>query len=751
MLPLVPQAAPSVAEPALPDAKGYQGAPDEKELAKRFKKRLKFFSEQMKRDHVPRWKKNREYVDGTEGDDGERGLVRVNLTASVVNTIQPNIYAKAPEASVQPQEQLTPTDYEGLKRFSRTLELALNRYAVRDSFLKARGKEAVRSSLTCTTGWLKVIYQRDVREDPLVRNRINDAQDNIQRIERLAQETQDEAQCADYEAKLAELRNMVQGLQSQLEVVQSDGIVIDNVLPEHIVILDNSVRTIDEYAQAGAIAHGVFMTVGAYKAQFRDAQPPKDATRFGQDGASEDEQHAGRKVNIDPDDELVLVWEIWSKDDLTVYTLCDGADEFCRAPYQPQTLGRQWYPLFPLQLWRVTGKLYPRSLVDNLRELVDEYNTRRTNAAEHRRKNIPVRLINKSSGIGDDEIARINGRGIDTDIIGVSADPNSPLQNQLGHLPEIPYNPAMYDTSDILRDIEMVSGAQDASRGGVNQAKTATEAEIMAMGMQSRTADQLDAIEDWLTNILEYAAQLLLLNKSEVDIKRAFGPEAVWPQLQRKDVFEMVTVTIRAGSTAKPNKMRERDQWLQFLPQLQQAISMIGELRTAGNDELADGMVKMVDETLRRFDERMSVNEFLPQPEEGEEDPRDMLKAATAKIEQMVAEAQKALDERERAVRDGETALNLERVKFDADKTVAANEASIAAREVQLTAKEQAANVIREVTKIVDRYSQTVNQALQKVEASELPGDEALVTEVEAVVAPALDAIEQSHGGAPML
>ena len=750
------------AAPTSADGQGYQSSDEEKALAKRFKKRIKFFRGKM-RGKALRWKQNREYVDGTQEEDGDSGQVRVNLMASVVNTIQPNIYAKAPEVSVTPQERLTQNYPPAVKGFARTLELALNRFAIRDTMLKARGKEAVRSSLTCTTGWVKAVYQRDIREDPLIRNRINDAQENVARLEALLQETQDEAQCSEYEAKVAEIRTLIQAMQKQVDVVHADGLVIDGVKPEMMLIMDESVTTIDEYAQASAIAHGVFMTADSYK-ELYGAAPPKEATKYNAsaqaqaDGTEVEDtaaQAATRNPGIDDDDALVLVWEVWSKADQTIFTLCDGVEEFCKAPYQPVTLGTQWYGFFPLQLWRVTSMLYARALVDNLRELVDEYNTRRTNAAEHRRKNLPVRMFNKASSITEDELKQINGRGATTDIIGVTADPQSPLQNLLGSLPGIPYDPAMYDTSDILRDIEMVSGAQDASRGGVNQAKTATEAEIMAMGMQSRTAEQLDTIEDWLTQILVYCAQLLLLNKPADEIKRAFGDEAVWPELPptKKELLEMVSVTIRAGSTAKPNKMRERDQWLQFLPQLQQALGQIAELRETGNEEMADAMVQVLDETLRRFDERLSIKDFIPGmdgDEPGQEGApgagvQRQMKAAQAKLQEMMAEAQKVLDQREQQVKAGEdqlfreqTQLEVQKIGFKADQTVAKGEAANAARAQQLNAKELADDTVRRVTEIVDSYAEKARAAVAAGQPVPEGDGPAMVDDVHAVVGPAV-------------
>lgn len=709
--------------PVGPDGKPIAQEPQADEQLKahgeRLRKRIKYFYAQQK-ERAERWQQNRKFVNGEEGDDGEKGLVRVNLAASVVNTIQPNIYAKAPEVSVQPEERVDPGEYQNIRAFSKTLELALNRYAIRGTQLKARGKEAVRASLTCTTGWVKVIFQRDKREDPLIRNRINDTQDNIQRIEQLLRETKDEGVGASYQANLVELRQQIAALEGQVEIVAREGLVIDGVQPEHVLILDASIKTIDEYAQASAIAHGVYMTVRAYKSQFGGEEPPKKATRYSNGEA--DEPTTDTKEGMDPDDELVLVWEVWSKDDLTVYTQCAGASEYCREPYQPETLGDQWYPLFPLQLWRVNGYLYARTLVDNVRELIDEYNTRRTVAAEHRRKNKPVRLINKGAAITDADITRINERTTGTDIIAIEADPDKPLQNQLGHLPEIPYNRDMYDTTDILRDVEMVSGAQDASRGGVNQAKTATEAEIMAMGMQSRTSEQLDSIEDWLTAILQYCAQLLLQNLPPETVKAQFGESAVWPALSKKELFEQVMVQIRAGSTSKPNKMRERDQWLQFLPQMQEAVMRVAELQAAGQQDLADSIIKLLDETLRRFDERLSIEEFLPGQEEGEDGQpnsqkllqmvQQKVKELTQQAEEALAQQREELEKQQAALTERETTLRIEEIEQAAAKEVAGIRSQYDEALRKVKDREAAAAVTERVQAMLQQHEQRVQQML---------------------------------------
>jgi hypothetical protein len=170
-----------------------------------------------------------------------------------------------------------------------------------------------------------------------------------------------------------------------------------------------------------------------------------------------------------------------------------------------------------------------------------------------------------------------------------------------------------------MMGFELVSGAQDASAGSVQQAKTATEAEIMAQGAISRRSEMLDIIEDWLTDIANYAAQILLMVLSKEQVIEVVGDSASWPEmLPKEQVFKLVNISIRAGSTAKPNKIRERDQWIQLAPQLTNSILQIAQFRQQGMTDIAEALRKILDESLKRFDERFTVDMFLPQQEQAQ-------------------------------------------------------------------------------------------------------------------------------------
>lgn len=72
--------------------------------AQRLLARIKHF-DGLQKSRREAWKKARTYVDGNPNGDGSAGLVRVNLIGSFVETLQANIYAKAPEIAAAPEDR----------------------------------------------------------------------------------------------------------------------------------------------------------------------------------------------------------------------------------------------------------------------------------------------------------------------------------------------------------------------------------------------------------------------------------------------------------------------------------------------------------------------------------------------------------------------------------------------------------------------------------------------------------------------
>lgn len=144
-----------------------------------------------------------------------------------------------------------------------------------------------------------------------------------------------------------------------------------------------------------------------------------------------------------------------------------------------------------------------------------------------------------------------------------------------------------------------------------------------------------DQVEDWLQEISQYASQILLQEMTAAQVERMMGapeiapmagavlaPTYDWPELTKEDVFGMVELRIRAGTTGAPDKLEQQEAWGKMLPVMQQLISQIIQMQSAGIDPAP--VQALLRETVARFDERMDVDEFIPQMPQPQMMPPEM-------------------------------------------------------------------------------------------------------------------------------
>jgi hypothetical protein len=552
----------------------------------------------------------RRYVRGVqhlaEGEKPDEDEVRANLILGILQTLVPLYYAKDPEIDVSPEEQVEDQSYGALQKFCATLTVVLNRMLIRDGALKRRITRTIPSAMTAGVAWIKLTYQRDYWQDPLAKNRLNDAQDNLAQLRTLTERI--ERGDADTQAEEARLEQQIAALEAQVDVIRSEGLVLDFVRDDDVLILDDGLTTFSEYPQADEIAHQIWMTCERFEERF--GKKPS-GTRYGDkrdksEGEPKGAGHRGKRP------QFVRVFEIWSRRDMTIYTMEFGARDWARPPYRPARTGRRWYPFFALFWNELDGQFHPVSDVEQWTGLADEYNAMRTQLAQARRDNKSGFVYRLGGALTDDDVQNIANRP-SSGMVGVhTTGSQSPLKDELVPYPTTVIDATAYDTTPVLRDFEQTSGASDASRAAIQKAKTATEAEIQALGMQSRTAYRQDTIEDLIGEMAVHAAQVLLHELTPEQVARVAGPGYVWPSTPSDDVSDLVQVRIKAGSTGKPNRHQEREAWVQIAPQIVQFIDKVLAYRQAGLNEQAEGVIEMLRETLRRFDERIDIGQFFP-------------------------------------------------------------------------------------------------------------------------------------------
>ncbi len=608
------------------DLPGLREPPQENDpLAEKWHRRL----EDAKR-HYKRWHRriryNRKLVQGVdrkaEPESPEYNKLRANLIQGTVTAMLPNIYAKNPEISVSATHSA-----EELKLFCRTVEKVVNRYLERAD-LKSRGKSAVRACMTCGIGALKVTWQQDIRRDPVIEQRIQDAQDNVVQVERLLMELNDPQARKPHEEVKAELEQTLAALRDKVEVVAGEGIAIDHVLTENLLV-DPAVQEFWDYRNADWIAQVCPMRKA-------DAEALYGFRLDGVSRFSDDPEEYSRRMREQgmrqqtEEDTQVLVYEIWDRATQRVYTLAEGCRWWLREPFSPEAVGERWFPFFLLPYQTVDGTFAGPSLVDLLEKLQVEHNETRDKFNEHRK------LVKPGYIASADVAPRTVNRFVDAvmgEVTVLEGVANMPLNQLIVPKQHPPVDAAVYDTSGVRYDWEQVSGLQDAARSTVVQPKTATEASIMQQSLSGRVAEFRDQVEDFMQDLAQYTAQVLLLTVGEEQVARIMGPNVTsvsvdpatglpsvevvsrnydWRRLSREEAFSLLDVRIRAGSTGAPDKQEEQENWLKMLQVVQPLQQTVIQMQAQGLD--ASVFINLIKETINRFDDGLDLDDFIPKP-----------------------------------------------------------------------------------------------------------------------------------------
>ncbi len=551
--------------------------------------------------------------------------LRANLIHGTISAVLPNVYARNPEISTTPTHSGA-----DIKLFCKTLEKVTNR-ALEHAQLKNRAKSTVRAALTCSFGILKVMYQREPSKDAYIQGRINDAQENLLAIEDLARDLQDDDQ-HHHDVKRAELEELIKSLQEQSEVQSAEGLVIDRVLTENLLI-DPSICEFWDYTDADWICQIIPMKRGQAEALYKKNLANAKIYQPGQGEPSHKkakrlasmQMNAGSGLVID--DQQIAVLEIWDRATQRVYTMVEGATEWLREPYSPPRAGERWYPFFLLPYQVVDGQFVGPSLVDLTERLQDEHNEARDRFNQHRDLCIPGWVA--SADINEKTIKKhSDSRFGEITIVDTEGRPLNQVIIPRGH-PKI--DPIVYDTSAVRYDWEQVTGLQDAARSTVVRPKTATEANILQRALSGRVFEFKDQIEDWLQEIAQYSAQVLLQELTKEQVERYMGPPSTkttmvngelvmtiektydWPELTKDRIFDMVDLRIRAGTTGAPDGIEDKESWLKVLPMITNLSIQMQNLQVRGMDY--EHIRNLLQETLLRYDDRIDSNLFIPNVE----------------------------------------------------------------------------------------------------------------------------------------
>ena len=474
-----------------------------------------------------------------------------------------------------------------LDSVGKTLELVLD-YALDEQqpSFKAQAKQVVRRATTCGVGYFKLAYQRTLKKRPDIEAKLADITDRLATIERLQADIAD-GEKDENSAEAEELRQALNGLKSEPDVVVREGLVFDFPAATRVIPLGPCRQLAAGFPGAWGVAEEFAMSCDEIK------------ETYGVDiGSNYTGYTPGKNGGFDRQDgenKRALIWEIYHRKDGLLYRVCDGYPDFLEEP-APPPLGylEAFFPFFPLVFNQVEDEeeLFPESDVRLLRNIQKEINRKREAVRQHRIASRPLYLARKGAVESEEEAINLGGHAAHDVVQLQGLEQNEDVGKVFQPFPKVGVDPNLYETGTDLTDMQLVVGAQEANLGGTS-GDSATETSIAEGSRMTSIASNVDDLDDCLSAVGRAAGQVLLREMSQETVAQIAGPGAVWPELSAQQLAEEVFIEIEAGSSGRPNRDRELAAFERVAPFLLQTPGINPEWLARTQIKLLDARVDL--------------------------------------------------------------------------------------------------------------------------------------------------------------
>lgn len=519
-----------------------------------------------------------------------------NLQMAAQNQMPPDPTSAAILNEIQEAKQYD----QMIDKLGKTLELLFEYYTGENNpNFKQEMKQCVRRAKTCGVAYLEIGYQRVLEESPEIIRQIDDMTQQISLVETKLQD-QIDAVIGEGDPELDEMKSMMEDLQNAKMIIAREGLTFN--FPKSLnVIPHRACRQLRGFVSADYITHEFDLTPEqieqvykvdvrtCYKA-YRNGQPVTagvdsssvntDTDMTDYDRGSSDSSRTNSRGGT------ARVWAVQSRRTGQFFTLVEGWPDFVKEPEAPELQVNGFYTIFPLTFNDVEDEkaIFPMSDVHYLKHPQREYNNARQGLREHRVANRPKYFTRKGM-LEDDEKDNLRTAPAHTvfELNALDGDINQAIQ---AHKP-VAIDPALYDTNAIMKDIMFGVGTQEPDMGQTGDS-TATASSISENSRNTTLASNVDDLDEFLTDVSRASGQVMLMNVDQATAIKIAGPGAVWPQLDPTQITEELFLTIKAGSSGRPNKAADLANMERGMPYLVQLGGVSGTVLASKYADLLD-------------------------------------------------------------------------------------------------------------------------------------------------------------------
>lgn len=513
----------------------------------------------------------------------------------------------ATQATLEMQEaqQLLQDYQEGMRRrnmldkMAKTLEIVWDHQTgEQQPPFKKSMKQLVRRTLTTGCGYLKLGYHRFREYGPADTAKVNDFSEQIRALEAQLATLQDEDKDPPEEdsVALAELQDAMRKVQEDAEAFIREGLDL-NFPKSTAIIPDPACYQLDGFVGARWVAEEFLLT----PKEVREVYGKDIEKAFTAHMASGEEFKQEDLVRFEEDgkepDQRALVWEIWDKHLGQMFTVCLGHPEFLEEPQTPKVYLERFWPWFALTFNGLEDEeeLFPPSDVRLMRDMQQEHNLMRQRLREHRDAARPG-YVSPRGRLEDGDKQALENRKAHQVVELNGLQEQDDIRRILQPIPSNPIDPNQYEVGSLQDDIYKVVGTQEAVLGGASGA-TATETSIAESSRLSAIGNAVDELDDFLTEVAKSSSHLLLSEMSRDTALEIAGRGGVWPELSGAEVAKDLWLEIRAGSSGRPNKAAEIQNFERLAPILLQIPGMKPK--------------KLAEMAVERLDDRLDVDDLF--------------------------------------------------------------------------------------------------------------------------------------------
>jgi hypothetical protein len=443
---------------------------------------------------------------------------------------------------------------------------------------KFQMKQLVRQVITTGVGYVRLNYV-DQNENVLSSSTMDDSiQSRVKRAKNILQGIQDD-KINDTDPRIQELGQLFESVQASVQ--QGDTTNIQEHLefdfPSSTAIIpDTRCKSLKGFIGARWIAQQYLMSLDDANSYFELRGDRAITTGGSLIQYADDSTESPRPTdNTKPDDlkktPLGCFWEVFDLDTKCSFWVCDGYKYYCQQPKPVDPQINRFWPIFSLTFNDIvveTGQkvhIFPPSDVQLLKPIQKERNRSRQELREQRIGNRPFHWT-LGSYLTDADKEKLRQHETHELLELQGAPQNGDMNLAMGHWQGVPIDQNMYSTQPLNEDATLAVGSTQVQQGAPIRHVAATPAVIQEQARISGVSSNVDDLDDLLSELAQSGGEMMIRKFSPQTVMRIVGPGAAWPQDNREDYLNQISLDIVAASSGRPNKAVDVQNATQLVP-----------------------------------------------------------------------------------------------------------------------------------------------------------------------------------------